>query len=284
MDGVKANPINFSQLSTGASFVLAKNTSMPFADVNISISAVKHWNLPGYAPLFDYDVTMDSTFLVESTIDQNCSIAFAYPENWRTYVMYNGSLAVTYPEFEILFDTIPISYVEIDRADFDRETLPTNVKENFEFITQVHFAIINVTFVANTTHTLDVHCRMEFSSSTEFLRFSYCFGSARTWDGYTIEKIRIEVLNDELFDYVSFQPDSIVEIQNDDHSITGSWSLNISGSTPDFIDYATCYLDQSHYPYDAPDEVYALIIFIPPSTILVIVFTFLYIRRRKRTL
>ena len=281
MESTKANPLSFEQFFTGTSMTLAENTSMPLADVNISISAVKQASSPGVAPTFDYEIVMNSEFMIESTTDQNCSIAFAYPGSWGY-----GRTTVVCPEFDIQFESVSTPYVEFDGSDFDYETLPSNVIENLEFLSQVRLAIINVTLEANTTHTLNVHCRMEFSFIENLLRFSYCVGSARAWAGSTLETVRMEVVDEEVFYDVTFHPDEFLVVQNDTDRITGFWSLNIPGFGEDYV---SCDLWQSQWPYGdtrylpPSDDDYTTLVLGAISVVLITVIISFCITRRKMT-
>lgn len=211
---VAANPLSWDQFEIGAAAALTENVSMPLANVNVTISSVKHNQTIGVAPVFNHMITMNSRFDIISTDTQNCCIAFAYPDTWGY-----GHQDIMYPKFGINFDNMLMPYSVINGSDL---TLP-NIQT--EYLDYVRLAVIEVNLEANTTHILRVSTQMQITLDQNLLRFKYCVGSAKAWEGETHETVRVEIANPDLFERISFYPNDSLSITESLDSILGTWAL-----------------------------------------------------------
>jgi hypothetical protein len=233
--------MSLDELRTGATASLSQNVSMPYAIVNISISSEKVNDTIGIAPTFNHFITMDSEFSMVSDYDQNCSIAFAYPETWG-----HENRDVVYPFFEIELDGQPLTYTLVNGSNLEINTETKEDYEELEFLYYVRLAIVNVTLKRNQTHVLGVFTSMEVSLTENIFRFSYCVGSAKVWKGSTQEIVRMTIENtDELMGTHFFPNDSLTVIRDGQKSI-GEWQLEFPSFEKDFV---YCDLLQSQWPY-----------------------------------
>ena len=217
---VRADPIVLCYFNTVPAIPLDSNVAMPWADVNISIT-------PKYKQTTNYihNVTLSGLFYFESNETKNIPIAFAFPSSWRENA---GGTNVDDCEFDILFNGEHMDYWMVESEDL---VIPDSLYELswIEIITSSYsFAVFDTPLFANEIGVLQVLTSFSMIVHGDYFYFNYCVGTAKSWDYYTLETVRITITNTIPIGEHNFTPiDSLTVIDNFP-SITGKWDLNMS--------------------------------------------------------
>ena len=218
---------------------------MPEASVNITLICRDVVPTIGSGPTFIYEMDMQSSFVVQCEDDQNTTIAFAYPACWSRY-----SLPVIFDEmqFEVIVDDteVPTLIVALSETGFNLSELSYNEQVAWGFMTDNQFVLFNITLQAYHAVTVKVNTHMIMSSDADIFDFDYCVGTARAWNGDTLEEVRIQLLNTTQYLGNSFQPQESLTAAQEVDKTTGVWSLDFSSFAEDRVGVS---ISQKQWPY-----------------------------------
>lgn len=242
---VSANPISISSAGSGSFFCFSSNVSMPEASVNLSIICKDRVRTDNYGFIFKYEIDMQSSFVVQSVDNQNTTIAFAYPGSWGGY---GNPEYINELEFEVFVDGIyvPTLVVDFSGTGFDPGELDRDDWNEWAYLMEHNFVLFNVSLHEMTAVTIEVNAELSMSVPTDEFLFTYCVGTARAWNGDTIEVVRITLQNTSFYLDTSFNPEeSLTETEDLDTKI-GTWSLDFNSFTADSVGVA---ISQKRWPY-----------------------------------
>lgn len=247
---VSANPMSVGSANSGGFFCLSSNISMPEANVNISLVCREVIPTSSSGPIFVYEVEMNSSFLVISECDENTTIAFAYPatwKNWGTLIEFEDI------QFEVFVDDVevPTQILNISEIGIDFiELFYVFYHEDFEswaFLLDNEFVLFNISLEAANGSLLEVYTNFDVSSDGDIFEFEYCVGTAKTWNGTTIEEVRIQLANTSQYLENSFYPEDSLVVTSGVNRTTGCWSLDFSSFTENYVGVSIL---QKQWPYN----------------------------------
>ncbi len=216
-----ANPIYITSIlyDSGGLF-LGENVSMPEAEVSMVLD-----------PIVAKSFNLSSFFTLTSEVNHTVQTAFAYPQEWD----FSGS-KTSRCEFDVRFNQEEINFVILTFTQildmYNESIIDSNnwTVEDWIWIEDHHFAAFNLSFIENTSNTLEVYGSSPIEIPTggynASYNFRYCVGSASSWGEVTHETIRIDVRasvsqntvldNGKLYwDYINFFPETgFTETQN----------------------------------------------------------------------
>ncbi|TFG31875.1 hypothetical protein EU528_04895 [Candidatus Thorarchaeota archaeon] len=242
---VPANPLSVSSTNSGNFFCLSSNISMPQASVNISLICREVIPTESSGPIFIYEVKMNSSFQVRSNYTENTTIAFAYPADWRNF---GNIIQLSDIEFDVFVDDIevPTQILNISEISIDFDEIFDEDLESWDFLYENEFVLFNISLEAYEYSIVEVNTNFDVSSGTDVFEFEYCVGTARTWNGNTIEEVQISLDNTSMYMGNWFNPeDSLTAIQGVNRT-TGYWSLDFSSFTEEYVKVS---IWQKQWPY-----------------------------------
>ena len=239
---VSANPMSVGSANSGSFFCLSSNISMPEANVNISLVCREVIPTSSSGPIFVYEVEMNSSFLVVSEYDENTTIAFAYPATWKNW---NDVIELNDIQFEVFVDDVevPTQILDISEIGIDYNEL----LEDWRFLYDNEFVLFNVSLEAFNDSLVEVYTNFVVSSDSDIFEFEYCVGTAKTWNGTTIEEVRIQLANTSQYLENSFYPEDSLTVTSGVNRTTGCWSLDFSSFTENYVGVSIL---QKQWPYN----------------------------------
>ncbi len=188
---------------------------------------------------------MQSSFVVQSEDDQNTTMAFAYPASWSSYytpVIFDEM------QFEVMVnDTeVPTLILALNETDFNLDELNYEDLVAWGFLLDNQFVLFNITLEAFTAATIKVNTNVILSSGSDVFYFDYCVGTARAWNGDTIEDLQIQLFNTTQYLGNSFQPQESLTVTQEIDKTTGVWNLDFTSFTDDMIGVT---ISQKRWPY-----------------------------------
>lgn len=265
---VSSNPITItsSAFESGGLF-MGDRVYMPEAEVHIVLD-----------PFGTKTFELTSTFNFISETNQTSLTAFAYPQEWDLESTKNPSC-----EFEIICQQEEIHFVKLsfDQViamynDTSGDVNSTDITD-WGWIKDHNFATFNLTFIENTPKLLEVSVvsSVDFEGASGYMTycgFSYCVGSAYSWEGMTHEIITMEVkgienkterFGDDVHEWVfnGFTPETGLSESWNQTWAKAVWDLTLSGDNFE-ITHVGCYgiYTVSWDPMAYHIEYYALII------------------------
>ena len=231
-----ANYVNWGMFAEGPAFNNGTHISMPYADVEINITRR------------DTEVyfSLESEFHIVTNTTQNATLAFAYtPVNGtsRSEIEYDSPPTIDsyYPYNESNFIRIyanetNIEYTTINFHDFNDLNFTEQSLYLYNFLQlPVSFALINLELIANTTMVLSTVSGEIFHYKMDFLSYDYIVGSALTFEGHTMERIHMRVIEELPFLSHNFYPNESLTISTHDVVTDAIWDLNISEFSSGFV-------------------------------------------------
>ena len=242
---VSANPLTVSSANSGSFFCFSSNISMPEASVNITLICRDVVPTNSSGPTFFYEMDMQSSFVVQSENDQNTTMAFAYPVNWNKYY-----IPVIFDEmqFEVFVDDteVPTLIVALSETGFNLSELSYEDQVAWGFMKDNQFVLFNITLQAYHAVTVKVNTNAIMSSDADIFDFDYCVGTARAWNGDTLEEVQIQLLNTTQYLGTSFQPQESLTVVQEVDKTTGVWNLDFSSFSEDMVGVS---ISQKQWPY-----------------------------------
>ena len=188
---------------------------------------------------------MQSSFVVQSEDDQNTTMAFAYPASWSSYytpVIFDEM------QFEVIVDDTEAStrIVALSETGFNLDELSYEDQLAWGFMIDNQFVLFNITLQAYHAVTVKVNTTATMSSDADVFDFEYCVGTARAWNGDTLEEVQIQLLNTTQYLGNSFQPQESLTIAQEVDKTTGVWNLDFSSFSEDRVGVS---ISQKQWPY-----------------------------------
>ena len=252
---VGANPIAFDNINiaTGEIFALGNNVSMPIAGVHIDIQSYATFPPETQTPVYNYTILLNSTFQISSTINQNVTIAFVYPDEWSVREYYDHQ--VTYLDMRIRMDDASLSYSvfsgsELNITDFDR-IIPE--------IEDLRFATINISLIEGITYNLEVDTTIHDSvTEHDAFNFNYFVGSAKGWQGQTTENIELAITKFTQYKDVTFFPNDSLHVADLNTIRVATWLLEFPSFQDDYVGCSIAPLTEEESEYPTP--IYAIVV------------------------
>lgn len=205
-----ANPIAIYLIEDGSAFHNGTFLHMPFADVEINITRTSNI------------VTVDlfGTYKFETNETQNATLAYVYPA-----LVFdsqpNANMTILVDSVETSFTVLSLSQIE-DAFNFT---------DDIDQYTPIFsdFALFEVNLVANQTMTMHVFSENTFTLDfAAYWHYNYIFGSARTFNGDTWERIHIHLVENTPFIRTSFSPNEHLTETHDGIITDAIWEFNVS--------------------------------------------------------
>ncbi|MHA2145232.1 MAG: hypothetical protein ACXAB0_07255 [Candidatus Thorarchaeota archaeon] len=218
---VSANLGNITSTRIGSPFTNSSNIEMPEADVDIRLVRTEETQ---------YTIDIRCNFTIETNETRNHVLAFVYPNNWNySTVISSASMQISYEGVSV--DTTMMSLQELnDTYGIDLTSLYSEYN---------HFAVFEQYITEGEAHTVLVDSTFHRTvvADLDVFRFSYYFGSARSFTGDTHETVRIIV--DELVELegLSFSPEEALTSLNYEGwtRTIASFDFYVSEMTDDWI-------------------------------------------------
>jgi len=219
----------------GTAFHNGTHISMPYADVSINITRRET----------EVYVSLDSEFHIKTNVTQNATLAFVYtssdiddviltsPPATGWFYPYNTSNSLHIYSNGSLVDYTVMDYDEFDELGFTLEDL-IDYPSIYPF---VNFALIDVDLVANTTLVLKSQSGAVFQSTMDRFDYYYIVGSARTFEGTTLERVHMHVVEEIPFLSHAFYPEESLDITEDGIVTDAIWNLNLSEFSQDVVHF-----------------------------------------------
>lgn len=223
---------------------------MPEASVNITLICRDVVPTSSSGPTFIYEMDMQSLFMVQCEDDQNTTMAFAYPVNWNNYY-----IPVIFDEmqFEVFVDDteVPTLIVTLSETGFNLSELSHEGQVAWGFMMDNQFVLFNITLQAYHPVTVKVNTNAIMSSDADMFDFDYCVGTARAWNGDTLEEVRIQLLNTTQYVGNSFRPQESFTVAQEIDKTTGVWNLDFGSFSEDKVGVSIL---QKQWPYTSTTE------------------------------
>jgi hypothetical protein len=217
----------------GSTYHNGTHISMPYADVHINITR-------GSAAVTVY---LDSTFHIVTNTTQNATLAFVYPTAWGNDALLTDPPptwgdSITNESFfmHIYVNGTMIDYIVIHynssieggfTEDFLSEIPPLSVD----------FAVFDLELTANTTTVLTTVSGSIFSTSMNRFDYNYIVGSARTFEGHTMERVQMHVVEEVPFLSKSFGPNESLTVDENGIITDAIWNLNVTEFSLDRVSF-----------------------------------------------
>ena len=225
-----ANYTNWGVLDDGSSLHNGTDIWMPHADVEINITRSKD----------STHVSMYSEFYIYTTTTQNATLAFVYPSSVKIMASSSsqsgdpGSSAVNF--MNVLANGTVMNYTIVTWDDFCDSGFTENYEMYIEYFQPyVNFAVFNTTLIANTTLVLYTISNVTFDMNLDRFDYHYIVGSARTFEGHTIEKVHFHLVEEIPFLSKTFFPDEGLSKTNDGIVTDAIWNLNVTEFSGNYV-------------------------------------------------
>ncbi|MCF2138358.1 MAG: hypothetical protein K9W43_14090 [Candidatus Thorarchaeota archaeon] len=214
--------IQTRSINTGQPYVVDQNTTMPLADVNISIVISEQWH---------YDISLRSRFQIFCGNTANLTLAFVYPSSWHSFSDYSPTVLHF---FTIALNGSEVEYDILTQAELAETYIPNAANDSYLY--SCNFAVFSTAVSSNTTYLVDVDSDFELNSTENQFYFDYVVGTAKSWSGNTHETVRMRVTNLTQFESCSFYPSTGLEINKiDNNTHLAIWDFNISSFEGDVV-------------------------------------------------
>lgn len=213
-------------MEVGLSLGSPLNLSLPEASVDVTIAPASDISENDGFTL-NHTINLESEFTILSDTEQNLTIGFAYPKDW--FYQSSGSL-----EFSVSVNEAPTDFIILYGEDLEvnqeiQDNMNQELHDVISLFDELNIALFNATLSNNTENKLEVTADFFIQTSYEvILNFSYCVGSARTWESDTHEIVSISVVEPDVFQNPSFKPLQSLSVQNEASLLVGEWDIEIS--------------------------------------------------------
>jgi hypothetical protein len=252
-----ANYAIWGHMSEGSTYHNGTHICMPYADVHINITR-------GSTAV---TVSLDSTFHIVTNTTQNATLAFVYPTAWGDDALLTDPLptwgdGITNESFfmHIYGNGTMIDYTVIHYNSSIEGGFTEDFLNEFPPL-YVDFAVFDLELTANTTLVLSTVSGSIFSTSMNRFDYNYIVGSARTFEGHTMERVQMHVVEEMPFLSKSFDPNDSLTIVENDIVTDAVWDLNVTEFSADRVAFgADVYTDVNWLPTVALSSLIVLIV------------------------
>jgi len=200
--------------------------SMPYADVRINITN----------SLDCVIVNQSAAFEIFTNRTQNVTLAFVYPASLPPVDMH---IFVNETEIEYAL----LTWDELLESTFSNDS--DLVTYYWEYTTiHASFACFEISLDANSTIFIHVLSNYIFTldhiataEGRDHWEYQYIFGSARTFDGDTLQRIHIHVVEVEPFSSKSFEPEEYLSLTDDGNKTDAIWEFNVSSIEGNYVQF-----------------------------------------------
>lgn len=240
-----ANYALWGVLFEGSTYHNGTHISMPYADVHINITR-------GSTAV---TVSLDSTFHIVTNTTQNATLAFVYPTAWDDDAllanppptwgdgMTNESFFMHIYSNGTLIDYTVIHYNSSIEGGFTEDFLSSFTFPYFDF------AVFDLELTANTTMILSTVSGSIFSTSMNRFDYNYIVGSARTFEGHTMERVQMHVIEEVPFLSKSFSPNESLTVEENGIVTDAIWDFNVTEFSSDRLAFgANVYTEVNWIP------------------------------------
>jgi hypothetical protein len=202
-----ANPIAIGMVEDGSALHNGENISMLYADVKINITRISDTAF----------IDLSGNYEIETNQTQNTTLAYVYP---TMLAVGNLDMKIYMNDVEIEFTIL--TWHEIVESGFSEDL--------YEYTSQfADFACFNISLAANTSVNLQVISHNNFTlESAIYFQYNYIFGSARTFEKDTLERIHIHLVQERTFLSTSFAPDEYLSLSQNGITTDAIWEFNVS--------------------------------------------------------
>ncbi|MFX1578739.1 MAG: hypothetical protein ACFFBJ_03765 [Promethearchaeota archaeon] len=220
-----ANLMIVGVVDEGSSFHNGTNICMPLAYVQINITRMRD----------TINTSLDSEFHITTNTTQNATLAFVYPSlKYVDNLLYDDTNESRY--MHIYGNNTLLPYAVRDHYDLIRIGFTEDSLEEYPFINaEVEFAVITVELEANTTLIVSTKSGFVFTSNLDQFGYTYIVGSARTFDGHTLESVHFRVVEDVRFLEKDFDPEDSLNVTENGSVTDAIWSFNITEFSSDTV-------------------------------------------------
>ncbi len=192
--------------------------SMPYADVRINITNTLDCVI----------VNQSAAFEIFTNQTQNATLAFVYPY----FLNPVGDMRIYANETEIEYTLL--TWDELLESTFSNDS---DIATNYWHYTTIHanLSCFEVSLTANTTTFFHVLSNYIFTidhiatlEGRDHWEYQYIFGSARTFDGDTLQRIHIHLVEVEPFSSKSFEPEEYLTLTESRNISDAIWEFNVS--------------------------------------------------------
>ena len=234
-----ANYASWGYLNEGSAFHDGTHIRMPYADVQINITRV----------LSIIKVTLDSEFHIVTNTTQNATLAFVYPKPGGSALVFDAlddnsgskytiSLEQSH-SMQIYANDSLVDYTTYDYQNITETGLPDNYYDEYSYIDQsIEFAVFDIELTANTTMILSTKSEVIVGAGVEHYNYQYIVGSARTFEGHTMERVHIRVRETVPFLSKGFHPTESLSLTESGTITDAIWEFNVTEFSFDIISFS----------------------------------------------
>lgn len=201
--------------------------SMPHADVRINITNTLDCVI----------VNQSAEFEIFTNRTQNVTLAFVYP-----YSLPPGDMQISVNETEVEYNLL--TWNDLLESTFSNDS--DLVTYYWEYTTILaSFACFEISLDANSTIFIHVLLNYIFTldhiataEGRDHWEYQYIFGSARTFDGDTLQRIHIHVVEVKPFSSKSFEPQDYLTLTEDGNITDAIWEFNVSSMEGNYIQFS----------------------------------------------
>ncbi len=201
--------------------------SMPHADVGINITNTLDCVI----------VNQSAAFEIFTNRTQNVTLAFVYPDS-----LPPGDMQISVNETEVEYTLL--TWDDLLESTFSNDS--DLVTYYWEYTTILaSFACFEISLDANSTSFIHVLSNYIFTldhiataEGRDHWEYQYIFGSARTFDGVTLQRIHIHVVEVEPFSSKSFEPEEYLTLTVDGIRTDAIWEFNVSSMEGNYIEFS----------------------------------------------
>ncbi len=201
--------------------------SMPYADVSINITNTLDCVI----------VNQSAEFEIFTNRTQNVTLAFVYPDS-----LPPGDMQISVNETEVEYTLL--TWDDLLESTFSNDS--DLVTYYWEYTTILaSFACFEIGLDANSTIFIHVLSNYIFTldhittaEGWDHWEYQYIFGSARTFDGDTLQRIHIHVVEVESFSSKSFEPEEYLTLTVDGIRTDAIWEFNVSSMEVNYIEFS----------------------------------------------
>jgi hypothetical protein len=254
---VAADPVLLPYfLETGSHMILGESVSMPEAVVNISVVPTRLGE-----EVFRFEVDIEGIYTIESSVSQNTSIGFAFPEEWQLDAF----------ELDIILDGEATQYVNMSFNDLPVEN--EQILSEWEWLDDHVIAAFNATLQEAVTSELKVRARYNISRLDVDFTFRYTVGTASSWSGPTEQTVTIYLKNAEEFIDVAFTPSVGLTLTNAGSWTVAAWEMTLTSLSIRTVGF-TCTIVHPSLPF------WVIVLAIPAAIFVVVLLVAIWIKRR----
>ena len=252
-----ANYAIWGHLFEGSTYHNGTHISMPYADVHINITR-------GSTAV---TVSLDSTFHIVTNTTQNATLAFVYPTAWGDDALLTDPSptwgdGITNESFfmHIYGNGTLINYTVVHYNSSIEGGFTEDFLSVFSF-PYFDFAVFDLELTANTTMILSTVSGSIFSTSMNRFDYNYIVGSARTFEGHTIERVQMHVIEEVPFLSKSFSPNESLTVEENGIVTDAIWNLNVTEFSSDRVAFgANVYTEVNWLPSIAVTSLIVLLV------------------------